>query len=172
MLILREGNWLPSCIAEKHETLRALIPLDGSPHAKAALEPAAALLAALAGDQQQAALHLARIVKPSAQKLKDTKLLFQSASDLNKARHSLNLTIEQLDEGYIAPTIKKYHIPVTRSVALDDDVAGALVHIAEHGLEEEDSDAPDNCDLPAHFMMEQKMLLGMRQLLAIDRWAA
>jgi nucleotide-binding universal stress UspA family protein len=149
VLILREGNWLPSCISENHRALRALVPLDGSPHAKAALEPAAELLAALAGDQQQAELHLARIVKPSAQKHKDTKPLFQSASDLNKARHYLDLTVEQLDEGYIAPAIKKFHIPVTSSVALGDDVADSLVHIAEYGSEADDSEAIDSCDLIA-----------------------
>src|SRR5215471_615714 len=64
VFVLREGGPVPAGPhPDATRPLRALVALDGSSHAKAAIEPAANLIAALAAPAQ-GALHLTRVVKP------------------------------------------------------------------------------------------------------------
>src|SRR5581483_4294666 len=64
VLILREGGPVPAGPhPDASRPLRVLVPLDGSAYAKAALLPAATLIAALAGPGQ-GAMHLLRVVPP------------------------------------------------------------------------------------------------------------
>jgi nucleotide-binding universal stress UspA family protein len=149
VLILREGAELPLRLTAGSRALRLLVPLDGSTHAKAALEPATDLLTALAGNQVQRTLHLARIVKPANHSNKKQEAPLQNAGDLDKARRYLSLTAEQLSEGYIVPGMAERHISVTWSVSPDDDVASALVNIAEHGPSTDGLEKFGPCDLIA-----------------------
>jgi nucleotide-binding universal stress UspA family protein len=149
VLILREGSKLPLRLKDGPRALRLLVPLDGSTHAKAALEPATDLLTALTGSQAPGTLHLARIVKPETHSDKNQEALLQNTGNLNKARRYLSLTAEQLSEGYIVLGMAERHIPVTWSVSFDDDVAGALVNIAEHGPSTDGLEKFGPCDLIA-----------------------
>jgi nucleotide-binding universal stress UspA family protein len=64
VLVLREGGSIPAGLhPDPSRPLRILVPLDGSVQAKAALAPAAALVAGLA-TPATGALHLTRVVKP------------------------------------------------------------------------------------------------------------
>jgi nucleotide-binding universal stress UspA family protein len=97
--------------------LRALVPLDGSPLAEAALEPAAHLVASLAA---QGELHLTHVVKP----------LQNPAEEASRARASTYLT--QVTERWQAMAMK-LGISISWSVALETDVASALLSQAEPG---------------------------------------
>src|SRR2546425_28684 len=64
VLVLREDGPVPGELPPgTTRPLRALVPLDGSAQAKSALEPAAYVIAALAGTRE-GALHLMRVVQP------------------------------------------------------------------------------------------------------------
>lgn len=128
VLVLREDGPVPG---EAHpgatRPLRALVPLDGSVHAKAALEPVAYLLAALAGPAS-GVLHLVRVVQPVTTGIEEGGMLTASA----KARRYLSATTEHIREGFVAPAVAKLNLDVTWSVAVDTYVAEALTRTAEN----------------------------------------
>lgn len=142
VLVLREDE--TKGIAGQHpyseRPLRVLVPLDGSAMAKSALLPAAQLAAALAAPGQ-GALHLIRVMKPDREHLDmPTRELV-----LQKGRKYLTAVTEHLHEG-IAGELK---LAVTWSVALDTDVAEALVNVAEVGEDAEGAGVFGGCDLIA-----------------------
>lgn len=141
MLVLREDGPAP----EAARPLRALVPLDGSSHAKAALEPAAFLLAALAG-VAPGTLHLMRVVQPAKTHLDEGGLLMAS----EKARRYLSATAEHIREGLTTPAVAKLNMEVTWSVAVDTYVAEALIRMAENaGASKGEGEAFGDCDLIA-----------------------
>lgn len=155
VFIVREHGPKPAGLSAGDSTrpLRALVPLDGSAEAKAALEPAAMLVAALAGPGQ-GAIHLARIVKPAPQN--QTRVGQQPAIqfstqdlELSKAKTYLSATTAHIREKLVAPTIAEMKFPVTWSVALDTDVASSLISIAENGEDAGGAGVFGGCDLIA-----------------------
>ena len=121
--------------------------LDGSSHAKTAIEPAANLIAALAAPAQ-GALHLTRVVKPVASddEEKDPE---GREHFMHKAKRYLSSTVEHLREGLVAPAVADLKVPVTWSVAVDTDVASALIRVAENGEDAEGAGVFGGCDLIA-----------------------
>jgi nucleotide-binding universal stress UspA family protein len=129
VLVLREDGPVPCELPPgTTRSLRALVPLDGSAHAKAALEPAAYLIAALA-DPAPGTLHLVRVVQPVTANIQAGGMLTES----EKVRRYLSATAEHIYEGYVAPAVAKLNLAVTWSVAVDTYVAETLVKMAEHG---------------------------------------
>lgn len=127
VLVLREDGPLPGERSpETARPLRALVPLDGTAQAKAALEPAAKLIAALSGPAP-AALHLLRVVQPVTTTIEEGGMLTAS----EQARRYLSTTAEHIREGYVAPAVAELDLAVTWSVAVDTYVAETLV-TAEH----------------------------------------
>ena len=128
VLVLREDGPVPG---ETHpdatRPLRALVPLDGSAHAKAALEPAAYLIAALAGSAP-GVLHLVRVVQPVIAGSEEGGLLTES----EKAKRYLSVTADHIREGFVAPAVAKLKLAVTWSVAIDTYVAETLIREAEN----------------------------------------
>jgi nucleotide-binding universal stress UspA family protein len=123
--------------------LRVLVPLDGSGLAKAALQPAAQLVAALAAPGQ-GAIHLVRVVK------RDTlpgELLDRVTKEnvLHKAKTYLASVSGHVQEG-IAAELK---LAVSWSVALDTDAADAIISVAEMGEDPGGAGAFGGCDLIA-----------------------
>jgi nucleotide-binding universal stress UspA family protein len=123
--------------------LRVLVPLDGSALAKAALQPAAQLVAALAAPGQ-GAIHLVRVVK------RDTlpgEVLDPVTKEhlLHKAKTYLASVAEHVREG-IAAELK---LAVTWSVALDTDAADAIIRVAEIGEDPGGAGVFGGCDLIA-----------------------
>ena len=148
VLVLRESGPVP---ARPHpdatRPLRALVSLDGSVLAKAALAPAASLIAALAAPAQ-GALHLVRVVKPMTpdNEEKDPQ---EREHVLHKAKKYLGMTAEHLREGLVAPAVAGLIQPVSWSVAVDTDVASAIVRVAENGEDAEGAGVFGGCDVIA-----------------------
>jgi len=148
VLVLREAGPVPAGLhPDATRPLRALVPLDGSVLAKAALEPAASLMAALSAPAQ-GALHLVRVVKPviADREEKDPE---EQEHFLYKAKRYLAATVEHLRTGLVAPAVATLTLPVTWSVALDADVAGGIVRVAEHGEDAAGAGVFGRCDVIA-----------------------
>ncbi len=141
-LVLHEHE-VASLIAHKDAArpLRVLVPLDGSPLAEAAVEPAAHLVASLAARGE---LHLTHVVKPFRSSAKESV-----ESSLNaelRARASTYLT--QAAERWQAMA-KELGISISWSVALEADVANALLSQAEPGAQGQGTAGSLGCDLIA-----------------------
>lgn len=123
----------PAFAPDAQRPLRALIPLDGSELAEAAVGPAATLVSALT-PQGQGILHLVQVVRllPAA-----------SAAALREAQVYLSRTAEHLRKGPLA------QLQVTWSAIPDKDVAGALVDLAQSGQPSQGSGSIGSFDLIA-----------------------
>lgn len=151
VLILREGSHLPA--ESRLHTVRprrALVALDGSARAEAALEPAASLIAALAAPAS-GKLRLARVVKPMAagREGKPFEERDSGAHLLQQAGAYLNTTVNQLREGLIASSVVNLNLTFTWSVAVNTDVAEALIKLAENKEDAGGAGVPGGCDVIA-----------------------
>jgi len=135
VLVLREHGPTPTTPhLDPICPLRILVPLDGSTHAKAAIAPAANLIAALA-TPERGALHLTRIVQPTEGNL--GKHSQRTNEIMQKVKHSLQKTVENVREGFEAPSVAPLDLRITYSVTLDADVAHAIIRVAENGEDAE-----------------------------------
>ena len=146
LVVREEGTHLGSPLAQP---LRMLIPLDGSAGSQAALEPGAELLLAMAAPGQKSALHLARVCQAPVDEQEAPEQFAWDSQELVQARDFLLHTTQQIREGTRAPFIAEHHLPVTWSLLLDTDVAGALLRLAEQGEDAEGASAFGGCDLIA-----------------------
>jgi nucleotide-binding universal stress UspA family protein len=148
VLILRESGPMPSGPhPDATQPLRVLVPLDGSTLAKAALEPAAELIAALAAPTR-ARLHLVRVVASPATAVTD-KEQEEREQRVQQTKAYLAATAQHIREGFVAPVIKKLGLPVSWSVTVDTDVAGAIIRAAENGEDTGGAGVFGTCDLIA-----------------------
>jgi nucleotide-binding universal stress UspA family protein len=123
-LVLRsDGPNLMSATGDGKRSMRALAPLDGSPEAETALEPAARLVAALAAPGQ-GALHLLHVVQ-----LEDTTDTAPNAKQSlqDEAEMYLRGVAERLTRAPLAGL----SLMVTWSVICDPDAASAIIGAAE-----------------------------------------
>ena len=142
VLVLHEQGPIP----DAQRPLRALVPLDGSWLAEAALGPAAALVSALA-PRGQGRLHLVQVVAPpSAEREENT----QAAHDvrdrdavLRQAQDYLRRTAEHLLQGPLA----HLQIEITWSALVDQDVAGVLIDLAQSGTSPQGTENKGRFDL-------------------------
>jgi nucleotide-binding universal stress UspA family protein len=151
VLILREGGPLPAGPhPDAARPLRALVALDGSAQAKAVLEPAACLIAALAAPAS-AALHLLRVVPPvtAERGAQDGDARLSSEQVLHKAKRSLSATVEHVHEGLTAPGVADLNLAITWSVAVETDVASAIIRLAENGEDTQEAGVFGGCDVIA-----------------------
>jgi len=149
VLVLRECGSVPAGLhPDPTRPLRVLVALDGSARAKTALEPATSLVAALAA-QGQGALHLVRVVKPTASDDEEKDLDEIREPTLNKAKKYLSATVEHLRASLVAPAVASLKLPVTWSVAVDADVASALIRVAENGEDAAGAGIFGRCDIIA-----------------------
>jgi nucleotide-binding universal stress UspA family protein len=148
VLILREGGVGARLIATASAAhpVRALVALDGSPLAEAALVPAAQLVASLAAPAQ-GALHLAQVVTlPTLHSEQDYIQHDGEAREhaLQEATSYLSAIMDNFRDRFAtAPDLK-----VTWSVTVNEDVADTLIRIAELG-EETGTYEVQGCDLIA-----------------------
>ncbi len=130
VLLLREGG--PADLhSDATHPLRALVALDGSSLAETVLEPTAHLVAALAAPAA-GALHLTQVVKPPAIQSEHD---FEQ-SDLDAGEQALQEVVtylstlaDNLSNGIAA----EFGLKVTWSTTVDEDVADALIRMAELG---------------------------------------
>jgi nucleotide-binding universal stress UspA family protein len=134
VLLLREGKPLFAGLHPNGEgTLRVLIPLDGSVRAKAAIAPAAQLVAALSAPGR-GTLHLTQvIVMLRGGEISQT----ERGAILQQAKQNLNATVEEMRAGMIAAPGIEHRFSVTWSVTIDDDIAAGIVRMAENGEDAE-----------------------------------
>lgn len=130
VFLLREGE-AESAVFHQHvvDFLRVLVPLDGSPRAKAALVPTVQLLALLAAPEHRA-LHLTRVVV-----MPDTEQSGHSEREaiLREAEQYLNTTVEHIHEELPANLAAEHTFSITWSVTIDDDIAAGIIRVAEDG---------------------------------------
>jgi nucleotide-binding universal stress UspA family protein len=138
-LVLRESKPASSLSpVDATRPTRALVPLDGSELAEAALVPTASLVAALASPAQ-GALHLAQVAN-----VYQTSAEEGFVSELNEeALERAKVYLAQVTERLHAPT-QKPKLSISSSVRFEKDVASALVSLAERGDKETGA-----CDLIA-----------------------
>lgn len=147
VLILHEAGATLSGPRPDGGPLRALVTLDGSVVAKAALEPAAQLVAALA-EPGQGALHLLRVVKPpqfDERKISREHLETMRSEALHKAKTYMESVVTHLREGPLGSS----QLALSWSVVLDDDIACAILRVAENGEEAEGAGVAGRCDMIA-----------------------
>ncbi|MEO8956959.1 MAG: universal stress protein, partial [Ktedonobacteraceae bacterium] len=130
VLVLRDGGQLPTDHFQNNGPLRALVTLDGSSLAEAAIEPAAQLVAALA-EPSQGALHFLRIVgfpatygHGKSQANTSIELIHR---DEQEAKAYLTSLMEQLKQGSLA----QLNLSLTASVTTSSDVASTIVEASE-----------------------------------------
>jgi len=149
VLVLHEKGPLPVGPHLDTRPLRALVPLDGSALAKAAIEPAAQLVTAIAAPGQ-GSLHLMRVVKPSTTaelRAANNQGSIESLEEnkLHKAKTYLSSITDQLRDSPLA----NLNLSITWSVAVAQDVAHAIIQMAENGEDTEGAGAFGRCDLIA-----------------------
>ena len=144
VLVLRESeaaSLLPR--SDEPRTLRALVPLDGSPLAETALTPAAYLVAALAAPAY-GALRLAQVVKPFS-----TTVVEGFVSELNEeARQRASTYLAAVAER-LRESVKGFTLRLTYSVEPGKDVAEALVNLAEQRGGKKEPEGTGACDFIA-----------------------
>ena len=149
VFVLHAAGPIPAGPHPDGRPLRALVPLDGSALAKAALVPAAQLVAELSAPAR-GALHLMRVVKPPTlvekQAQGDQEQIERLRENaLHRAKTYLDSVTGHLREGPLAGL----NLAVTWSVAVDDDVAQAILRMAENGEDAEGAGVSGRCDLVA-----------------------
>jgi nucleotide-binding universal stress UspA family protein len=148
VLVVREDSTAPGETQPGTEhPLTALVPLDGSILAEAALEPAAQVIAALAAPAQ-AQLHLVEVVSilPSYGRLRS-----QAAFD-----GEIREEAEKKAEAYLKTIKDRLHetipgdlnLTVTSTVVVETDVAETILTVAEKPEHVKGGDVP-TCDLIA-----------------------
>jgi nucleotide-binding universal stress UspA family protein len=135
---------------DSEHRLRVLVPLDGSPLAEAALEPAAALVQALSSPST-ATLHLATVLPPFAADPAN----MPDALTIEGAKSYLERTARQVRERHRS-------MVVTWSIAVELDFASGLIRVAENGQDTEDAGLLGGCDLIA---------MATHGTTGIQRWA-
>lgn len=143
VLLLREESISGSDLLRGAERpVRALVPLDGSFIAKAALEPAAFLVSALAAPAS-GVLHLTRVVKPAKSAAEGAQ-----KNAVHKAERYLRLVADQVREELLAPS-EALDLTVSWSVVVNQDAADGIISVAEHGEGDEGDGVSGGCDVIA-----------------------
>lgn len=136
VLVLRDGGIVPaSAYPDKTRplhTIAAAVALDGSQLAEAAILPAARLVAALAAPAQ-GSLHLTRVVqRPGI----DAVLNGREHTDLRQRNQAISEAMDYLcqrADNLRASLGVDLNLAISWSIALDTDVADALIRVAEQG---------------------------------------
>jgi nucleotide-binding universal stress UspA family protein len=136
VLVIREEESLPA-EPPVGGTLCALVALDGSPVAEAVLAPAMQLVGALAG-RGPSQLHLLHVVPPSA--VRDRK-----EAALDAAKEYLRGVADRLKAGLTPES----PFAVTWSVVQSDDVAEAVMNVADGGEDTAGTGPSQRCALVA-----------------------
>ena len=138
VLLLREaGPTLAGRHPDPEHLSRVLVALDGSKHAEAALEPAAELIEAMAAPQT-GAIHLAMVLWP----FEADPANMPDALVLEGAKTYLERTATHLRDAHSG-------LSVTWSVAVELDIADALIRVAANGEDAEGAGVFGGCDLIA-----------------------
>jgi nucleotide-binding universal stress UspA family protein len=142
VLVLREGGPQP----DAEHRLRVLAALDGSTRAEEVLAPAAYVTAALASPAR-GAMHLMRVVPPAVAGQQEGGP-DADAIHVQQASSYLDATVDRLRNGPLAPLLAGL-LSLNSSVALDVDVASAIMQAAEHDKEAARAGMEEQCTIVA-----------------------
>ncbi len=144
VLVLREGkSFLLQSPPDTARHLTALVPLDGSPLAEAALVPAANLVAVLAAPAP-GALHLTQVVKQLSTTADEGFVTQLNEEAVERAKAYLMSVKEHLQEA-----LTDRRLTISWSVALDSDAADAIIVTAEQREQQKGAEGSGGCDLIA-----------------------
>jgi nucleotide-binding universal stress UspA family protein len=142
VLLLREGSpTSEKLLTGAVHSLRAVVALDGSSFAEAALEPVAQLVAALSAPLQ-GQLHLVRVVKFPHER----EYTLHDAELQERAVHEATVYLSALESELRVALTAELNVKITSSVVVSKDVADALIRTAELG---ENTGTFQACDLLA-----------------------
>lgn len=142
-LLLREGSASRAdLLPETERPARALVPLDGSFFAKAALEPAAFLVSALAAPAR-GTLHLTRVVKQTKPATEGVQ-----KNSVHKAERYLRVIADQVREELLARS-EALDLTISWSVVVNQDAAEGIISVAEPGEHAGGNDLSGGCDVIA-----------------------
>ena len=115
------------------QPLRALVPLDGSLLSESALLPAAQLVSALAPTAPKV-LQLLRVVdiQPSYGKFRGMVDTYYDTEVRAEARREDEQYLQAVAKRFAEGELAQYHLTVQTTIAIDPDVADAIVQVAEH----------------------------------------
>ena len=156
VLVLHRDGSVPASSYPDHlrplRSVMAIVALDGSDLAEAALLPAASLVMALASPAR-GSLQLTRVVKlpiKVSESAEQGKHSYPESMDLHlkdqairEAKTYLSNVVDQLRQG----PLKDADLTLTWSVAIGKDVAETLIRAAETGEDVEGSNVFGGCDL-------------------------
>ena len=153
VLVLREAATPLATGLDAGQPVSALVPLDGSPLAEAALEPAVQLAAAMSR-AAGGSIHLLRVVEPPAERpASDSPAARQEHADQRRAiRRELRDAREYLDT--TAAGVRKLYadahgVSVTWSIARGHNVAEAILGTARSAGSTTRTDRPESVNLIA-----------------------
>jgi len=107
--------------------------------------PAGQLAAALSAPGR-GSLHLTRVVAFPAV---DQRSRGEGEASMQKAKRYLSSTVGHLREGLVAGSLADLKLSVTWSVSRDDDIAAALIGVAENGEDAEGAGVFGRCQMIA-----------------------
>jgi len=150
VLVLRDGGPMPTHSFPNPKrplrSLMALVPLDGSELAEAALVPAAELITALAAPAH-GMLQLTRVIPFPASEQNNGTHGHKDLQEKVYAIYEAEVYLHEIEECILSGTITHLHVGVDSSIAAGKDVAEALIRLAEHGEAMESTGLLDSCDL-------------------------
>jgi len=149
VLVLRKGGLVPaSPHPDALRPLRVLVALDGSTRAEGGIEPAASLIAALAAPFQ-GALHLMQVVKPATAAIGERNIDEdgESLAILDRVKGYLISLVGDLCNGHRISAVADLKLSVSESVAVDPDIASALIRVAENGEDAQEAGVSGGCDI-------------------------
>ena len=160
VLVLNEHGVLPPDPDATHP-LRILVALDGSVLSEAALEPAAQLLTAWTTPTTQGELHLLRVVDLPPPSGKFRSQAFIPDSLLEETRQEAEAYVKavanRLREGFLAGT----KLSTTTSVAVNTNVAGTIIKVAEYAEGTEQTGGYDLIAMATHGRSSlQRLVMG------------
>jgi nucleotide-binding universal stress UspA family protein len=137
VLVLHEhGAELPA--STTFQPLHVLVPLDGSPRAETALEPAARLMAALAAPAP-VVIHLLSVVDVPSPSGKFKGHINVDALLQDELRQEATDYLQQFERHMSTTLGAELHAPITSSVVVNPSASRAIIEIAEQAGEPEGS---------------------------------
>jgi nucleotide-binding universal stress UspA family protein len=149
VLVLRKDGLIPaSPHPDALRPLRVLVALDGSSRAERGIEPAASLIAALAAPFQ-GTVHLMQVVKPATAASGERNIdeNGENQANLDKVKRYFSSLVGHLGERRIVSAVASLKLPVSWSVAVDPDIASALIRVAENGEDAQEAGMSGGCDI-------------------------
>ena len=145
VLLLREEHPLPvESQLQREDSLRILVPLDGSAQVEEIIVPASQLVMALA-DPVPGALHLLFVMQP----LNIVSSIGRTGS-IRQAKEYLRATVRRIREGSLSGPIATGRLTLTWSVSTNGaDIADTIVDVAEHGQKASGGDVFGKCNVIA-----------------------